>query len=41
MVDISGARLGSMLLGGLYSASGAVKLLRVDPFTKLHDDQVS
>ena len=40
MVEISGARLGSILLGGFYSATGAIKLFRMDPFTQLHDDQV-
>ena len=40
MVEISGARLGSIILGGFYSATGAIKLFRVDPFTQLHDDQV-
>ena len=39
-MEISGARLGSILLGGFYSATGAIKLFRVDPFTQLHDDQV-
>ena len=41
MVEISGARLGSILLGGFYSATGAIKVFRMDPVTQLHDDQVT
>ncbi len=40
MVDISGARLGSLLLGYAHTFTGAVKLHRFDSFSRLHDEQV-
>ncbi len=40
MVDISSARLGSILLGWAHTFSGAAKLHRFDSFTRFHDDQV-
>ena len=40
MVERSNARVGSIILGGFYSAVGAIKLFRVDPLIELHDNQV-